>query len=228
MVMTKFDPLEFLSKTGHGRTISKYRARNVIYTQGEIADSVFYIQTGVVKVSVVSEQGREAVIAILGKDEFFGEGCVAGQKQRIATACAIIDCEIMRIEKDAIVDVLAKEPAFAELFAAHILQRVIRVEEDVIDQLFNSSEKRLARALLLLANLGNGGKPEAIISKISQATLAEMVGTTRSRVSYFMNKFRELGLIDYGEHKIEIHGSLLSIVVNHQGPVRKKASRPPK
>jgi CRP-like cAMP-binding protein len=225
-VISKFDPQEFLSKVGSGRTIANHRTHDAIFTQGEIADCVFYVLSGEVKVSVLSEHGREAVVALLGKDEFFGEGCLAGQKQRISTASAMSDCEIMRIEKDAIVRMLNSEPAFSELFVAHLLQRTIRVEEDLVDQLFNSSEKRLARALLLLANFGKEGKPEPIIAKISQETLAEMIGTTRSRVSFFMNKFRKLGFITYNG-KIEVHSSLLSVVLSDHAPVRDKSDEPP-
>jgi CRP/FNR family transcriptional regulator, cyclic AMP receptor protein len=224
--LSKFDPREFLSRVGSGRSIASYHTNAAIFTQGEIADCVFYVLSGEVKISVLSEHGREAVVALLGKDEFFGEGCLAGQKQRIATASAIRDCEIMRIEKDAIVHTLNAEPAFSEMFVAHLLQRTIRVEEDLVDQLFNSSEKRLARALLLLANFGKEGKPEPIIAKISQETLAEMIGTTRSRVSFFMNKFRKLGFIDYNG-KIEVHSSLLSVVLNDHAPVRNKSDEPP-
>jgi CRP/FNR family cyclic AMP-dependent transcriptional regulator len=224
--ISQFSPREFLSKVGSGRTISPYRTNEAIFTQGEAADSVFYIMAGEVKVSVLSEHGREAVVALLGKDEFCGEGCLAGQKQRIATASAMSDCEIMRIEKDAIVRTLNNEPAFSEMFVAHLLQRTIRVEEDLVDQLFNSSEKRLARALLLLANFGKEGKPEPIIAKISQETLAEMIGTTRSRVSFFMNKFRKLGFIDYNG-RIEVHSSLLSVVLSDHAPVRGKSDEPP-
>ncbi|MEJ1968355.1 MAG: Crp/Fnr family transcriptional regulator [Rhizomicrobium sp.] len=189
-----FDPKDFLAKVGGGRSIAHYTKNHKIYAQGDDADAVFYIQKGEVKVTVVSEQGREAVIAILVKDGFFGEGCLAGQKKRMSTAMAHTDCEIMRIERLALVAVLRDQPAFADLFVAHLLTRTIRVEEDLVDQLFNSSEKRLARTLLLLANFGKEGKPETIITKVSQETLAEMIGTTRSRVSFFMNKFRKLGL----------------------------------
>ncbi len=218
-----FDPREFLSKVGSGRTISTYRKNQRIFSQGEAADSVFYIQKGEIKVSVLSEQGREAVVALLGKNEFCGEGCLAGQKKRMATAAAINECEIMRIEKDAIMRLLRNEPAFSEMFVAHLLLRTIRVEEDLVDQLFNSSEKRLARALLLLANFGKEGKPEPIITKVSQELLAEMIGTTRSRVSFFMNKFRKLGFISYNG-KIEVHSSLLSVVLNDHPPIKKKAN----
>jgi CRP-like cAMP-binding protein len=224
--ISKFNPRDFLSKVGSGRTIADYRKGAAIFTQGETAHCVFYILSGEVKVSVLSEHGREAVVALLGKDEFCGEGCLAGQKQRIATASAMNDCNIMRIEKDAIIHLLNSQPAFSELFVAHLLQRTIRVEEDLVDQLFNSSEKRLARALLLLANFGKEGKPEPIIAKISQETLAEMIGTTRSRVSFFMNKFRKLGFIDYNG-RIEVHSSLLSVVLSDHAPVRKGTDEPP-
>jgi CRP/FNR family cyclic AMP-dependent transcriptional regulator len=224
--ISKFDPQVFLSKVGSGRTIAHCRTNDTIFSQGDIADCVFYVLSGEVKISILSEHGREAVIALLGKNEFLGEGCLAGQKLRIATASAIRDCEIMRIEKDAIVRALNSEPRFSEMFVAHLLQRTIRVEEDLVDQLFNSSEKRLARALLLLANFGKEGKPEPIIAKISQETLAEMIGTTRSRVSFFMNKFRKLGFIDYNG-KIEVHSSLLSVVLSDHAPVRNKADEPP-
>jgi CRP-like cAMP-binding protein len=225
LAISNFSPREFLSKVGSGRTITDYRKSDAIFTQGEAANSVFYILSGEVKVSVLSEHGREAVVALLGKDEFCGEGCLAGQKQRIATASAMSDCNVMRIEKDAIVHLLESEPAFSGMFVAHLLQRTIRVEEDLVDQLFNSSEKRLARALLLLANFGKEGRPEPILAKISQETLAEMIGTTRSRVSFFMNKFRKLGFIDYNG-KIEVHSSLLSVVLSDHAPVRKREDEP--
>ena len=192
-----FRPQDFLSKVDGGRTISKYRKNEKVFSQGDAADSVFYIQKGKVKVTVVSEQGKEAVVAILGQDEFCGEGCLAGQPKRIATVTALTECDIMRIEKDAIIRVLHDEPRFSELFLAHLLARTMRVEEDLVDQLFNSSEKRLARALLLLANFGKEGKPEPIIAKVTQETLADMIGTTSSSVSFFMNKFRKLGFIIY-------------------------------
>ena len=176
---------------------------------------MFYIQKGQVKITVVSEQGKEAVVAVLGPDEFCGEGCLTGQPRRLATATAMTECEIMRLEKAAIVRVLHEEPAFSEMFVSHLLARTIRVEADLVDQLFNSSEKRLARALLLLANFGKEGRPEPIVAKISQETLAEMIGTTRARVSFFMNKFRKLGLIDYNGH-LEIHSSLLNVVLHDE------------
>ncbi len=216
-----FDPNEFLAKVGGGRTISKYRKNEKIFSQGDIADAVFYIQKGKVKITIISEHGKEAVIAILGKDEFAGEGCLAGQRLRMATASGITECEIMRLEKELIVQTLHDEPAFSELFVAHLLMRTIRVEEDLVDQLFNSSEKRLARALLLLANFGKEGRPEPIIAKVSQETLADMIGTTRSRVSFFMNKFRKLGFISYNG-KIEVHSSLLNVVLNDHPHIKKK------
>jgi len=209
---TPFDPNLFLSMPGPGRAISTYRKDDVVYSQGAAADAVFYIQKGKVKLTVVSEQGKGAVIAVLSPDEFCGEGCVAAQPRRMATATAMIDCEIMRVEKATIIRTLHKEPAFADIFVSHLLTRSIRVEEDLVDQLFNSSEKRLARALLLLANFGKEGKPEAILVKVTQEMLADMIGTTRTRVSFFMNKFRRLGLIDYNGH-LEVHPSLLSVVL---------------
>ena len=210
-----FDPKVFLSKANGGRTISKYQKNQIVFAQGDPADSVFYIHDGKVKITVISEQGKEAVVAILGRDEFCGEGCLTGQLLRVATAVAMTECKIMKLEKGTIVRVLHDEPAFSEMFIAHLLVRTIRVEEDLIDQLFNSSEKRLARALLLLANFGKEGRPEPIIAKVSQETLAEMIGTTRSRVSFFMNKFRKLGLIDYNG-QIEIHTSLLNVVLHEE------------
>jgi CRP-like cAMP-binding protein len=216
-----FDPKVFLAKVDGGRTISKYRKNQTVFSQGDAADSVFYIQKGKVKIAVVSEHGKEAVVAILGKDEFCGEGCLAGQPKRIASATALTECEIMRIEKGAIVRTLHDEPEFSQLFLEHLLARTIRVEEDLVDQLFNSSEKRLARALLLLANFGKEGRPEPIITKVSQETLAEMIGTTRSRVSFFMNKFRKLGFISYNG-KIEVNSSLLSVVLNDRPEIKEK------
>src|SRR6202023_157399 len=199
-----FDPKAFLSKVNGGRAIADYRKDQIVFRQGDPADAVFYIRSGKVKSTVVSEQGKEAVVALLGTGDFFGEGCLTGQPLRLATVSAMTECVIVRITKADTTRVIHEEPAFAELFIAHLLARNLRVEEDLVDQLFNSSEKRLARVLLLLANFGKDGKPEAVIPKISQETLAEMVGTTRSRVSHFMNKFRKLGLIDYNGH-LEIH-----------------------
>jgi CRP/FNR family transcriptional regulator, cyclic AMP receptor protein len=216
-----FDPKAFLAKIGDGRTISKYRKGEKVFSQGSIADSVFYIQKGKVKITVVSEHGKEAVVAILGSDEFCGEGCLSGQPKRIASATALTECEIMRIEKGAIVRALHDEPEFSQMFLEHLLARTIRVEEDLVDQLFNSSEKRLARALLLLANFGKEGRPEPIITKVSQETLAEMIGTTRSRVSFFMNKFRKLGFISYNG-TMEVHSSLLSVVLSDRPEINDK------
>jgi CRP/FNR family transcriptional regulator, cyclic AMP receptor protein len=216
---TPFDPKAYLAKANGGRTISQYRKNQVVFSQGDPADSVFYIRGGKVKVTVLSEQGKEAVVAVRGPDEFCGEGCLTGQPRRMATATAMTECEIMQLEKGTIFRVLHDEPAFSEMFVAHLLARTIRVEADLVDQLFNSSEKRLARALLLLANFGKEGEPEPIIAKVSQETLAEMIGTTRSRVSSFMNKFRKLGLIDYNGH-IEVHRSLLDLVLHEKPQIR--------
>ena len=210
-----FDPKSFLAMVGEGRSIGEYRKDAIVFSQGDPADAVFYIQSGKVKVTVVSEQGKEAVVAMLGTNDFFGEGCLAGQARRIATVATIMDSVIVRLEKAAIVRVIHREPAFSEMFIAHLLSRAIRVEADLVDQLFNSSEKRLARLLLLLANFGKEEKPEPILANISQETLAEMIGTTRSRVSSFMNKFRKLGFIDYNG-SIEVHSSLLNVVLHDE------------
>jgi CRP-like cAMP-binding protein len=210
-----FDPKTFLSKVNGGRAISNYRTDQIVFRHGDPADTVFFIESGKVKKTVVSEQGKEAVVALLGAGDFFGEGCLAGEGLRLSTVSALTKCVIARISKAAITRVIHEEPAFAELFIAHLLARNSRVEEDVIDQLFNSSEKRLARTLLLLANFGKESRPEPIIAKVSQETLAEMIGTTRSRVSFFMNKFRKLGLIDYNGG-IEVHSSLLNVVLRDQ------------
>jgi CRP-like cAMP-binding protein len=217
-----FDPKAFLSKVNGGRTMSDYGKNQTVYRQGEPADSVFYIQKGKAKVTVLSEQGKEAVVAVLGAGDFFGEGCLTGQPLRLATVSALTECEITRIPKAEIIAIIHKEPAFAELFIAHLLARNSRIEEDLVDQLFNSSEKRLARTLLLLANFGKEGEPEAVLAKISQETLAEMVGTTRSRVSFFMNRFRKLGLISYNG-KIEVHRSLLNVVLHEKPEIRKSS-----
>jgi len=208
-----FDPHIFLTKVGDGRTIADYRKNQKVFSQGDPADAIFYIQNGKVKLTVISKQGKEAVVGILGTADFFGEGCLAGQPLRMATATAISACVIVRLEKRSTLRVLHDEPTFSELFLAHLLARNIRLEEDLVDQLFNSSEKRLARVLLLLANFGKEGKPEPVIAKISQETLAEIIGTTRSRVSFFMNKFRKLGLIDYNGG-LQVHSSLLNIVLH--------------
>ena len=214
-----FDPKTFLAKVGEGRSIGSYSKDQVVFSQGDPADAVFYIQKGKVKVTVVSEQGKEAVVAILGASDFFGEACLAGQTRRLATAAAMADSVIVRLEKSAINRVIHSEPAFSELFIGYLLDRTIRVEADLVDQLFNSSEKRLARLLLLLANFGKEGKPSPVIAKISQETLAEMIGTTRSRVSFFMNKFRQLGLIDYNGG-IAVHSSLLNVVLHDQPQIK--------
>ena len=208
-----FDPHTFLAKVGAGRTLVACPQQHPIFTQGEAADAVFYIQDGQVKLSVVSARGKEAVIALLGAQTFFGEGCLAGQPRRMATATALTDCTLMRIAKHAMLQVLHAEPAFSALFMAYLLSRNSRIEADLIDQLFNSSEKRLARVLLLLAHFGKDGKEELVIPKVSQETLAEMIGTTRSRVSFFLNKFRKLGFIDYNGG-IRVHSSLLNIVLH--------------
>ncbi len=210
-----FDLAVFLGTSGEGRVISAHRKRRIIFAQGDAADSVFYIKKGRVKVTVVSKQGKEAVVAILGPDEFLGEGCLIGQPKRLATATAMTECVTIRVETTEIMRVLQDEPTFSRMFLSHILTRSARIEEDLVDQLFNSTEKRLARLLLLLANFGKEGRPEPIVAKISQETLAEMIGTTRSRVSHFMNKFRHLGLIDYNG-RIEVHSSLLGVVLNEQ------------
>ncbi len=207
-----FDPKAFLATVSHGRTVTKYRKGEVIYEQEGSADAVFYVLKGKLKISVSSKQGKEAVIALIGPDEFFGEGCLIGQPLRLATAVAIADSEILRVGKPEMIRVLHAEPAFGELFIAHLLIRNSKTEEDLVDQLFNSSEKRLARALLMLANYGKAGGPQPILTKISQGTLAEIVGTTRPRVSLFMNKFRKLGFISYNG-TIKVHASLLSVIL---------------
>jgi CRP-like cAMP-binding protein len=214
-----FDPKEFLANANGGKTISKYQKSQVVFSQGDRADAVFYVVDGKVKLTVVSEQGKEAVVAILGTDEFFGEGCLTGQPLRLATASAITEATVMRLEKQTMVRVLHDQPEFSEMFIAHLLERTIRVEADLVDQLFNSSEKRLARALLLLANFGKDGSPQTVIAKVSQETLAEMIGTTRSRVSHFMNKFRKLGFIDYNG-TLEVHSSLLNVILHDDPQIR--------
>jgi CRP/FNR family cyclic AMP-dependent transcriptional regulator len=211
----KFNASAFLETAALGRTISEYRAKDVIFSQGDDADAVFYIKKGRIKVTVVSKQGKEAIVALQGINQFVGEGCLIGQPKRLATAAAISDCVVTRIDKKEIMRVLREEPEFSKLFIAHILERNARVEEDLVDQLFNSTEKRLARVLLLLANFGKEGRPEPILAKISQEMLADMIGTTRSRVSHFMNKFRQLGFIVYNGH-IEVHSSLLTVILQDQ------------
>jgi CRP-like cAMP-binding protein len=203
----------FLAKVGAGRSLGDYPKQRVVFAQGDKADAVFYLRHGKVKLTVVSTQGKEAVVALLGEGEFFGEGCLVGQPLRMATATTLTPCAILRLEKAAMVRVLHTQPTFATRFISHLLARNIRIEEDLVDQLFNSAEKRLARVLLLLASFGKEGKPELVIPKISQETLAEMIGTTRSRVSFFMNKFRKLGFIHYNDG-LEVHSSLLNIILH--------------
>jgi CRP-like cAMP-binding protein len=213
--LSRFDPKTFLSTLDGGRKIATFPKKQTIFVQGESSDAVFYIQNGKVKLTVVSETGKEATIGILNEGEFFGEGCLTGQPVRLGSATAMTDCSVMRIDKRAMMEVLHREHAFSDMFVAYLLTRNIRYEEDLVDQLFNSSEKRLARVLLLLAHFGKDGKPEVAIPKISQETLAEMVGTTRSRVSFFMNRFRKLGFIDYqAGDALRVHSSLLNIVLH--------------
>jgi CRP-like cAMP-binding protein len=207
-----FDPKAFLAIVGDGKTILEFGKDQVVFAQGDAADAVFYIQKGRVKVVVISEQGKEAVVGIFGPGQFFGEGCMNGHSLRIATTTALEDCLITTITKTAMLAVLHDQPKFSEMFMAYLLTRNSRIEEDLIDQLFNSSEKRLARLLLLLAHFGKEGSPQPIIPNISQETLAEMIGTTRSRVSFFMNKFRKLGFISYNG-KIEVNSSLLNAIL---------------
>jgi CRP/FNR family transcriptional regulator, cyclic AMP receptor protein len=183
--------------------------------QGDSADALFYIQKGKVKLTVVSRHGKEAIVAVLGPADFFGEGCLAGQAKRISTAATLSDCAVVRIEKSAVMKVIREEPRFSEFLMSYLLSRNIRIEEDLVDMLFNSSEKRLARILLLLANFGKEGKPEQVIPKISQETLAEMVGTTRARVNFFMNKFRKLGFVEY-DGGLEVHSSLLNVILHDE------------
>jgi len=209
-----FDPESFLATAGVGRTLVNLPKKEVLFTQGEHADTIFYIQKGRLKLTVVSKRGKEATIALLGPGEFVGEACIAAaQPLRQATATAIADCEVLRIARKDMLRVLHKQHAFSDMFVSFLLARNARIQEDLVDQLFNSSEKRLARTLLLLAQFGKDGKPETVIPKISQETLAEMVGTTRSRVSFFLNRFRKLGFIDYNG-KMEVHSSLLNVVLH--------------
>ena len=214
-----FDPKKFLAKVGEGKTVSKYRKDQIVFSQGEAADAVFYIQQGTVKLTVVSDQGKEAVVAMLGPGHFFGEGCLNGHPLRVATTSAVDECVITRLEKATMIATLHNETEFSELFISYLLTRNSRVEEDLVDQLFNSSEKRLARLLLLLANFGKEGRPEPIVGKFSQVTLAEMIGTTRARVSFFMNKFRRLGFIEYNGH-LEVHTSLLNMVLRDKPEIK--------
>src|SRR6204780_2618250 len=212
----KFDSGTFLATIGEGRKILSVTRKEVIFAQGDVADAIFYVQKGKVRLTVVSQAGKEATIAIVSAGNFFGEGALAGQVLRMGSAAAMTDCEILRVDKKTMISVLHREPALSEMFVAYLLARNIRYEEDLVDQLFNSSEKRLARILLLLARFGKEGVPETVIPKISQETLAEMVGTTRSRVSFFMNRFRKLGFIHYNGG-LQVHSSLLNIVL-HDSP----------
>ncbi|MGO8983239.1 MAG: Crp/Fnr family transcriptional regulator [Terriglobales bacterium] len=213
----EFNPSAFLAIIGEGRTNLTFSMKQPIFVQGDAADAVFYIQKGKVKLTVVSKAGREATLAMLGAGYFFGEGALAGQPLRMGSATAMTDCEIQRIDKRAMIDALHREPGFSELFVTYLLARNVRYEEDLVDQLFNSSEKRLARVLLLLAHFGKEGVPETVVPKISQETLAEMVGTTRSRVSFFMNRFRKMGFVTYSggpDGGLQVHSSLLSVVLH--------------
>lgn len=216
-----FDPKVFLAKVGTGKSILRYQQGQNVFAQGDAADAVFYIQKGKVKLTVLSDQGKEAIVGILEAGQFFGEGCLNGHPVRIATTAAMEDCTITRIAKPAMVAALEDEPKFSQLFIGYLLTRNSRIEEDLIDQLFNSSEKRLARLLLLLANFGKEGSPQPIGANISQETLAEMIGTTRSRVSFFMNKFRKLGFISYNG-KIEVHSALLNAVLRDKPEIAGK------
>jgi len=209
-----FDPRKFLATIGEGRTVVAYVRKDTIFKQGDAADSVFYIQEGKVSLSVVSKSGKEATLGILSEGDFFGEGSLAGQRLRMGSANAMSDCEILRIDKKAMMLALHREHAFSDLFVAYLLSRNIRYEEDLVDQLFNSSEKRLARLLLLLARFGKESAPASAIPKMSQETLAEMIGTTRSRVSFFMNRFREMGFINYDGDGVQVHSSLLNVVLH--------------
>ena len=217
-----FNLKTFLSTMDGGRSISTYQEKQKIYSQGDRADAVFYIQEGKVKVCVISELAKEAVVALHGKGDFFGEGCLTGQPLRLATVVALTECVITRLNKAAVVKVLRDEPKFSEAFMSFLLRRNARVEEDLVDQLFNSSEKRLARVLLLMANFGKEGKPETVITKISQGTLAEMIGTTRSRVSSFMNKFRQMGFVEYNGD-MKVHNSLLNVILHDKPQLRRGA-----
>jgi CRP-like cAMP-binding protein len=209
-----FDPYAFLATIGEGRKFMLFASKQAIFAQGDAADAVFYVQTGKVRLTVVSKIGKEATIGILGEGDFFGEGALAGQALRMGSANAMADCAILRIDKKAMMEALHREHAFSDLFVAYLLARNIRYEEDLVDQLFNSSEKRLARVLLLLAHFGKEGVPDTVVPRISQETLAEMIGTTRSRVSFFMNRFRKLGFVNYGENGLQVHSSLLNVVLH--------------
>jgi CRP/FNR family transcriptional regulator, cyclic AMP receptor protein len=216
---SKFNPEAFLAKADGRLTVLTYRKGQIVFAQGDPADSVLYIQQGRIKIAVVSAQGKEAVIAFLKAGDFIGEGCLTGRPRRVSTARALEDSVVSRVDKSTMMQLLRDEPNFSELFMAHLLARTLRVEEDLVDQLFNSSEKRLARALLLLANFGKDGKREPVIAKVSQEMLADMIGTTRSRVSHFMNKFRQLGYIDYNG-TLEVHSSLLDAVLHEKPQIK--------
>ncbi|SPF41884.1 Transcriptional regulator, Crp/Fnr family [Candidatus Sulfotelmatobacter kueseliae] len=209
-----FDPQKFLTTIGDGRKVMAFPKKQTIFAQGDAADAVFYIQEGKVRLTVVSKIGKEATLGILSEGQFFGEGSLAGQALRMGSATAMTECELLRIDKKAMMLALHREQTFSDLFVAYLLARNIRYEEDLVDQLFNSSEKRLARLLLLLAHFGKEGVPQTVIPKISQETLADMIGTTRSRVSFFMNRFRELGFLDYGGTGLQVHSSLLNVVLH--------------
>jgi CRP/FNR family cyclic AMP-dependent transcriptional regulator len=209
-----FDPHSFLAAIGEGRKYVLFPKKHGIFAQGDTADAVFYVQTGKVRLTVVSKTGKEATVGILGEGDFFGEGSLAGQALRMGSASAMTDCAILRIDKKAMMEALHREHELSDMFVAYLLGRNIRYEEDLVDQLFNSSERRLARILLLLAHFGKEGVPQTVIPRISQETLAEMVGTTRSRVSFFMNRFRKLGFVDYGEGGMQVHSSLLNVVLH--------------
>ncbi len=210
----EIDPMSFLATIGVGRQLMVFVKKQTIYTQGDAADSVFYVQEGKVRLTVVSKAGKEATLGLLSEGEFFGEGSLAGQTVRMGSATAMTDCGLLRIDKKAMMEALRRRHEFSDIFVAYLLARNIRYEEDLVDQLFNSSEKRLARILLLLAHFGKEGVPETVIPRISQETLADMIGTTRSRVSFFMNRFRKLGFVDYGEGGLQVHSSLLNVVLH--------------
>ena len=222
---SSFHPANFLSKSNGGRTVSTYAANQTIFRQGDTADSVFYIQSGNVKLTVTSEEGKEAVVAILKADDFFGEACANGATLRLSTAATLAESTITRITKGEVHKLIQDEPAFAEFFISHILGRERQIQADLVDQLFNSSEKRLARALLILANFGEDGEVQPLLAKISQETLADMIGTTRARVNFFMNKFRRLGLIDYNG-RIEVRRSLLNMVLHERPEIESRVERP--
>jgi len=211
--MATFNPQKFLAQVGNGKTTLTCPKKRILFSQGDAADAVFYIQTGKIKLTVISSQGNEAIVALLEPGAFFGEGCLAGQLVCLGTAAAAETSTVVRIDKQAMIRVLHDEPTFSELFLTYLLTRNIRIQEDLVDQLFNSSEKRLARVLLLMAHFGKEGKSDAIIPKISQEALAEMIGTSRSRVSFFMNKFRKLGFLDYNG-SVHVHSSLLNVVLH--------------